>query len=107
MPLLPVLPLPPTGAAPPEADDTGIVVVVVDGGVAVVVVGVVVVVVVVVDVAVPVPPAAGAGEPVPTTVSVAIGATLASVVTACWRPWHSPGRTKRFGRAPARSHRTG
>lgn len=71
VPPVPVLLLPlPTGAAPPDADETGMVVVVVDGGdvVVVVLIGVVVVVVVV-----PLPPDAGAEDPVPITVSVAVG----------------------------------
>jgi hypothetical protein len=73
-----LVPPPPTGAAPPEADVTGMLVGVVDvGGVVVVVVvedagGVIVVVVVVVDV--PVPPVLGTGGPVPTTARVAAGA---------------------------------
>jgi hypothetical protein len=78
VPLLPVevVPPPPTGAAPPEADDTGMDVVVVDGGVVVVVVLVgVVVVVVVVDVAVPV--AGGMAGPDPATARMAVGAALA------------------------------
>jgi hypothetical protein len=75
VPLLPVevVPPPPTGAAPPEAEDTGIVVVVVDGGVVVVVV-LVGVVVVVVDIAVPV--AGGVVGPVPATARIAVGAAL-------------------------------
>jgi hypothetical protein len=80
VPLLPVdvVPLPPTGAAPPEADDTGIDVVVVDGGVEVVVVSVGVGVVVVVDIAVPVATTAGGVVgPVPATARMAVGAALA------------------------------
>jgi hypothetical protein len=72
LPPVPELLLPlPTGAAPPEADETGMDVVVVDGGdvVVVVLVGVVVVVVV----AVPLPSDAGAEELGPITVSVAGG----------------------------------
>jgi len=78
VPLLPepLLPPTPTGAAPPEADETGMVVVVDVGGVVDVgVVGVVVVVVVVVvEVDEAVPPAAGREEPVPTTIRAAAGA---------------------------------
>ena len=71
VPPLPVLlvPPPPTGAAPPEADETGMVVVV-EVGIVVVVVGVDVVVVVV---GVGVPPVV-TGEPVATTLKVALGA---------------------------------
>jgi hypothetical protein len=75
--LLPPLPLPPTGAAPPDADETGMeVVVVVEVGVVVVVVVVVVGVVGVVGVVVLVPPPVGVEEPVPTTVRVAVGVEL-------------------------------
>jgi hypothetical protein len=74
VPPLPVVVVPPpTGAAPPEAEDTGIVGVVVEGGVVVVVL-VGVVVVVVVDAAVPVATAGGGVGPVPTTVRTAVGA---------------------------------
>jgi hypothetical protein len=67
---------PPTGAAPPDADVTGMVVVVdAVGVVVVVVVGAAgAVVVVVVGAVAPVPPAVGVAEPVPATVSTAVGA---------------------------------
>jgi hypothetical protein len=81
LPLVPLFPVevdppPPTGAAPPDADDTGMDVVVVDGGVGVVVVLVgVAVVVAVVDVAVPV--VGGVVGPDPATARMAVGAALA------------------------------
>jgi hypothetical protein len=94
LPLVPLPPVevdppPPTGAAPPDADDTGMDVVVVDGGVVVVVLVGVAVVVVVVDVAVPV--VGGVVGPDPATTRTADGAALArcgdGVLATTVLPW--------------------